>query len=204
MNDALRHYDIARQTYMKAPPSLIVDPEFEIKCNYDVTLITLNIASIYSKKGDLEKALECYEDGVRGLEEYENELTRIREATGSSDTAAKGSSHKHLVAALGRIGSIKIKMGDHDGALEAYMMLIEEVDDDSPITSHVEKAKAHIKCATIFRKRGGSENHETAVTHLREALRMYKALYDQGHKDTIAIATTLKQWLAEDKSAAKS
>jgi tetratricopeptide (TPR) repeat protein len=203
MNDALRHYDVARATYMKAPPSIIVDPEFEIKCNYDVTLITLNIASIYSKKGDLEKALECYEDGVRGLEEYENEMARIREASGSTDVSTKGSSHKHLVAALGRIGSIKIKMADHDGALEAYMMLIEEVDDDSPITSHVEKAKAHIKCATIFRKRGGTENHETAVTHLKEALRMYKALYDPGHKDTTAIATTLKQWLAEDKAAAK-
>lgn len=200
MNDALKYYDIARTTYMKAPPSLIVDPEFEIKCNYDVTLITLNIASIYSKKGDLEKALECYEDGVRGLEEYETEMARIREANGgTNENTTKGSSHKHLVAALGRIGSIKIKINDHDGALEAYMMLIEEVDYDSPITSHVEKAKAHIKCATIFRKRGGTENHETAVTHLREALRMYKALYDPGHKDTTAIATTLKQWLAEDK-----
>ena len=202
MTDALRHYEIARQTYMKTPPSLIVDPEFEIKCNYDVTLITLNIASIYSKKNDLDQALKCYEDGVRGLEEYEEEMARIREATGSREPSpTKGSSHKHLVAALGRIGSIKVKKGDHKGALEAYMMLIKEVDDDSPLTSHVEKAKAHIKCATIYRKRGGEENHATAVTHLREALRMYKALYDPKHKDTIAIATTLKQWLAEDKAS---
>jgi tetratricopeptide (TPR) repeat protein len=202
MTDALRHYDIARQTYMKAPPSLIVDPEFEIKCSYDVTLITLNIASIYSKKGDFDGALQCYEEGVRGLEEYEEEMARIREMNGSRDTAStKGSSHKHLVAALGRIGSIKMKKGDHEGSLQAYLMLIKEVDDDSPLTSHVEKAKAHIKCATIFRKRGGEENHATAVTHLKEALRMYKALYDPGHKDTTAIATTLKQWQAEDKAA---
>jgi tetratricopeptide (TPR) repeat protein len=203
MTEALRHYDIARSTYMKAPPSLIVDPEFEIKCNYDVTLITLNIASIYSKKGDLESALHCYEEGVRGLEQYEDEMARIREINGSREpSATKGSSHKHMVAALGRIGSIKMKKGDHEGALEAYMMLIDEVGDESPLTSHVEKAKAHIKCATIFRKRGGDENHATAVTHLREALRMYKALYDPGHKDTTAIAATLKQWLAEDKAAA--
>jgi tetratricopeptide (TPR) repeat protein len=203
MTEALRHYDIARSTYMKAPPSLIVDPEFEIKCNYDVTLITLNIASIYSKKGDLESALQCYEEGVRGLEQYEDEMARIREMNGSREpSATKGSSHKHMVAALGRIGSIKMKKGDHEGALEAYMMLIDEVGDDSPLTSHVEKAKAHIKCATIFRKRSGEENHATAVTHLREALRMYKALYDPGHKDTTAIAATLKQWLAEDKAAA--
>lgn len=199
MTDALRHYDIARATYLKSPPSLIVDPEFEIKCNYDITLITLNIASIHSKKGDLDRALECYEEGVRGLEEYEEEMAKIRELSGSQDpSSTKGSSHKHLVAALGRIGSIKMKKGDHEGALEAYMMLIEEVDDDSPLTSHIEKAKGHIKCATIFRKRGG-ENHATAVSHLREALRMYKAIYDPGHKDTTAIATTLKQWLAEDK-----
>jgi tetratricopeptide (TPR) repeat protein len=201
MEDALRHYDVARMTYMNAPPSVIVDQEFEIKCNYDVTLITLNIASIYSKKGDLDNALECYEKGVRGLEEYEDEMARIREMNGSREqSSTKGSSHKHLVAALGRIGSIKMKKGDHDGSLEAYMMLIEEVTDDSPLTSHVEKAKAHIKCATIFRKRGGDDNHTTAVNHLREALRMYKALYDPGHKDTTAIATTLKQWLAEDKA----
>jgi tetratricopeptide (TPR) repeat protein len=203
MNDALRHYDIARATYLKAKPSIIVDPEFEIKCNYDVTLITLNIASIYSKKGDMENALQCYEDGVRGLEEYEVEMARMREISGSRDVSAKGSSHKHLVAALGRIGSIKMKTGDYEGSLEAYVMLIDEVGDDSPLTSHVEKAKAHIKCATIFRKRGGKENHETAVTHLREALRMYKALYDPGHKDTVAISTTLKQWLTEDKAAAE-
>lgn len=200
MTEALRHYDIARTTYMKAPPSLIVDPEFEIKCNYDVTLITLNIASIYSKKGDLDSALQCYEEGVRGLEQYEDEIARIREINGSREpSATKGSSHKHMVAALGRIGSIRMKKGDHDGALEAYMMLIDEVGDDSPLTSHVEKAKAHIKCATVFRKRGGADNHTTAVSHLKEALRMYKALYDPGHKDTTAIAATLKQWLAEDK-----
>lgn len=200
MTDALRHYDIARETYIKSPPSLIVDPEFEIKCNYDITLITLNIASIHSKKGDLDRALECYEEGVRGLEEYEEEMAKIREISGTPEqSSTKNSSHKHLVAALGRIGSIKMKKGDNEGALEAYMMLIDEVDDDSPLTSHVEKAKGHIKCATIFRKRGGAENHGTAVSHLREALRMYKAIYDPGHKDTTAIATTLKQWLAEDK-----
>jgi tetratricopeptide (TPR) repeat protein len=146
MTEALRHYDVARTTYMNAPPSLIVDQEFEIKCNYDVTLITLNIASIYSKKGDLDNALKCYEEGVRGLEEYEDEMARIREMNGSREpSSSKGSSHKHLVAALGRIGSIKMKKGDQDGSLEAYMMLIEEVNDDSPLTSHVEKAKAHIK-----------------------------------------------------------
>jgi tetratricopeptide (TPR) repeat protein len=201
MNDALRHYEIARETYVQAPPSLIIDPEFEAKCSYDMTLITLNIASIYSKKGDLARALECYEDGVKGLSEYEEATQKIREISGSTVDSTKNSSHKHVIAALGRIGSIKVKLGDQDGAREAYVYLIDQVDEDSPLASHVEKAKAHIKCATLFRKRESPENHETAVSHLKEALRMYKALYAANHKDTVAISTTLKQWLAEDKQA---
>ena len=61
---------------------MIHDPEFEVKCKYDVTLITLNMASMYSKKGDLELALECYIDGVRGLEE----MARIRDSHGLKGT----------------------------------------------------------------------------------------------------------------------
>jgi len=199
MNDALRHYEIARATYSKAPPSIIVDPEFEAKCSYDLTLITLNIASIYSKKGDLQRALRCYEDGVKGLSDYEEATEKIREVNGAVLASTKHSSHKHVVAALGRIGSIKVKLGDQEGALEAYMYLIDQVTDESPIASHIEKAKAHIKCATILRKRETKNDKESAVTHLKEALRMYKALYAPDHKDTVAISTTLKQWLAEDK-----
>ncbi|GAX11007.1 hypothetical protein FisN_2Lh536 [Fistulifera solaris] len=199
MNDALRQYEVARDTYLKSPPSLIIDPEFEAKCSYDMTLITLNIASIYSKKNDLHRALQSYEEGVKGLAEYDEAMEKIREINGSVLTAAKHSSHKHVIAALGRIGSLKIKLGDQEGALEAYLYLIDQVDDDSPIASHIEKAKAHIKCATMFRKREGAENQETAISHLKEAHRMYKALYASGHKDTVAIQTTIKQWLAEDK-----
>lgn len=201
MNDALRNYDIAKATYRQVPPPIFSDPEFDVKCNYDVTLITLNIASIYSKRQEPEKALACYEEGVRGLNAYESAMEEIRERNGSATPS--GSSHKHLVAALGRIGSLKMKLGDNDGALEAYQALIKEVDDESPLASHVEEAKAHIKCATIFRQRENGKDHETAVTHLREALRMYKALYGSDHKDTAAIATSLKQWLAEDKEKEK-
>ncbi|GKY97404.1 hypothetical protein MPSEU_000698900 [Mayamaea pseudoterrestris] len=197
MNDALRHYNIAKATYQNVPVPLFVDSEFEVKCNYDVTLIMLNIASIYSKKGDLESALASYEDGVRGLHQYEASMEDIKNRNGS--LVVIGSSHKHLVAALGRIGSLKLKLGDNDGALDAYEALIDEVDEDSPLASHVEQAKAHIKCATIYRGRDDAEMHEKAVKHLREALRMYKALYGQDHKDTVAIQTSLKQWLAEDK-----
>lgn len=200
VNDALRNYEKAKTTYQKAPQSMVMDPEYEVKCDYDVTLITLNIASIYSKKGDLKSALECYEEGVCSLNEYDATMENIREASGVIDESHKHASHKHLVAALGRIGSLKLKLGDDEGALEAYMSLLEVVDDDSPLTSHTEKAKANIKCATIFRQREGEENQEKSVAHLRDALRMYKALYGPDHKDTNAITTSLKTWLAEDKA----
>lgn len=206
MNDALRNYDIAKATYQQVPPPIFSDPEFDVKCNYDVTLITLNIASIYSKRQELGKALACYEEGVAGLHAFEAAMEDLHERNGAA-AASPGSSHKHLVAALGRIGSLKIKLGDNEGAVGAYLALIKEVDESSPLTSHVEAAKAHIKCATLFRQREGGasgKDHETAVSHLREALRMYKALYGADHKDTVAIATSLKQWLAEEKDKEKS
>lgn len=200
MNDALRNYEIARKTYRNAPATLVMDPEVEIKREYDVTLITLNIASIYSKKGDLKRALEYYEEGVQGLNEYDVAMDNMREASGVLDNSHKTSSHKHLVAALGRIGSLKLKLGDDDSALEAYLQLVDEVEDDSPIASHSEKAKAHIKCATVFRQRDGDDNRERSVAHLRDAKRMYEALYGPEHKDTVAINTSLQQWLTEDKA----
>ena len=199
VGDAMRNYEIAKTTYERAPPPIIYDSEFEMKCSYDMTLITLNMASIYSKQGNLDKALQCYMDGVKGLEVYEGHLARLEEARGWVDASQKQSAHKHMMAALGRIGSLKLKLGDNDAALEAYMSLINTVEDDSPLASHVEKAKAHIKCATIFRQREGTENREQSVEHLREAHRMYEALYGGKHKDTVAIESSLKQWLAEDK-----
>jgi tetratricopeptide (TPR) repeat protein len=196
MSDALRNYDMAMATYTSAPPGIVSDPESDAKTGYDVTLIRLNIASIYSKKGDIKKALQSYAQGVQGLNEYDDAMLRIQQASGIFDDHYKISSHKHLVAALGRIGSLKLKLGDNDGALEAYLQLFDAVDDDSPIASHTEKAKAHIKVATIYRQR---DEREKSIEHLKEALRMYKALYGPNHKDTVAIQTSLKQWLTEDK-----
>lgn len=199
--DAMRNYEIAKNTYERAPPPIIYDSEFEMKCSYDMTLITLNMASIYSKQGNLDKALQCYMDGVKGLEVYEGHLSRLEESRGWVDVSQKQSAHKHMMAALGRIGSLKLKLGDNEAALEAYMSLVNTVEDDSPVASHVEKAKAHIKCATIFRQRDGSDNRQQSVEHLREALKMYEALYGRKHKDTIAIDSSLKQWLAEDRKS---
>jgi len=199
MNIALQNYEFAKGTYMAAANPLIRDPEFEIKCKYDVTLINLNIASIRSKKGDLQEAVTCYEEGVAGLRQYETALAELqRDALRPPDTG-KNTAHKHLVAALGRIGSLKLKIADNSGALRAYTSLLEEVKNDSPPASQTEKAKAHIKCATIYRQKDAPNSHELSVSHLQKALDMYKAIFGPDHKDTAAISSSLRQWLAEDQ-----
>jgi tetratricopeptide (TPR) repeat protein len=200
MNIALQNYEAAKHTYEAVPPQLIRDLEFEIKCKYDVTLINLNIASIRSKKGDLQEAITCYEDGVLGLREYESALAELQKDPFRSPDSGKNTAHKHLVAALGRIGSLKLKIGDNEGALQAYMTLLEEVKDDSPSASQTEKAKAHIKCATIYRQQDGPNSHAQSISHLREALDMYTAIFGPDHKDTSAIASSLRQWLSEDRN----
>ena len=197
MNLALQNYEAAKLTYESVPVQLIKDPEFDVKCKYDVTLINLNIASIRSKKGDLKEAISCYEEGVRGLREYEAAQAELQKDLKSSE--GKNTAHKHLVAALGRIGSLKLKIGDNNGALEAYMTLLREVKEDSPSASQTEKAKAHIKCATIFRQQDGPNSHSQSIAHLREALDMYTAIFGPDHKDTSAIASSLRQWLSEDR-----
>jgi tetratricopeptide (TPR) repeat protein len=198
MNAALQNYEAAKATYEAVPPPLIHDPEFDIKCKYDITLINLNIASIRSKKGDLQEAIACYEDGVVGLREYEAAVIELHKDPLRTPESGKNTAHKHLVAALGRIGSLKLKIGDNAGALKAYTSLLEEVKEDSPSASQTEKAKAHIKCATIYRQRDNPESHEKSISHLREALQMYTSIFGPEHKDTTAIASSLQQWLAED------
>jgi len=198
MNEALANYEKAKATYAAVPPSLLQDVEFDIKCKYDITLINLNIASIRSKKGDMQGAIKSYADGVRGLRQYEESQEKLIVKTGAGETGKNTSHVKHLVAALGRIGSLKLKIGDNMGALEAYSALLEEVVEDSPQASRIEAAKAHIKCATIYRQEEGSRAHSKSIGHLREALGMYSLLFGPDHKDTLAIASSLRQWIAEE------
>ena len=200
MNVALQNYEAAKRTYEAVPPQLVRDPEFEIKCKYDVTLINLNIASIRSKKGDLHEAIACYEDGVLGLRQYEAAHAELLKDPYRAPDSGKNTAHKHLVAALGRIGSLKLKIGDNDGALQAYMTLLREVKDESPSASQTEKAKAHIKCATIYRQQDSPDSHPQSIAHLREALDMYTQIFGPDHKDTSAIASSLRQWLSEDRN----
>ncbi|KAL7552348.1 hypothetical protein ACHAWF_015590, partial [Thalassiosira exigua] len=203
MDDALARYEKARVTYERAldglPPSMswLNHGESAAKCGFDMSLINLNIASIKSKKGDVAGAINSYEVGVRGLRKYKEELALAGDEAGKN----KNSSHmRHLVSALGRIGSLKLKQGDRNGALEAYASLFKEVDNaESPTASRLEKAKAHIKCATIYRQNGERDDNKHAIVHLREALNMYTDLYGAKHKDTIAVATSLQQWMEEEQ-----
>lgn len=203
MDDALTRYEQATATYKRAleglPPSMswLNHGESAAKCGFDMALINLNIASIKSKKGDTEDAIAAYTTGVQGLRQYKQELELAGDEAGKN----KNSSHmRHLVSALGRIGSLKLKLGDKNGALEIYGSLFKEVDNtESPMASRLEKAKAHIKCATIYRQSGERDENQHAIIHLREAYNMYNDLYGKNHKDTVAVATSLQQWEEEQQ-----
>ena len=93
-----------------------------------------------------------------------------------------------------------MKLKDNAGALKAYLTLIKEVGKKSPAQSQMEKARAHVKCATIFRQTGTKENNALAVSHLSQALQMYTLLHGPGHKDTKAIGSSLRQWRKIDGS----
>ena len=204
MDLALRQYEAAKQIY----EALISDEsglsltaqldgkDASSKRGFDLSLINLNIASIKSKKGDAAGAIECYEKGVGGLEKYLLQLQGQTTEDGSN-TPRINSTKRHLVSAMGRIGSLKLKQGDHTGALKAYTGLLGLVDADSPLPSRTEKAKALVKCATIYRQRDTAEDNVLAMSHLREALDMYTDIHGQNHKDTRAIEASLRQWQAQ-------
>merc|ERR1739844_820989 len=148
-------------------------------------------ASIKSKLSNYQGALESYERGVAGLRLY---IQKEQEGPGPIDFNRQVAQKRHLVSAIGRIGSLRMKLRDNAGALKAYMMLLKEVDTSCPIASQMEKAKAHVKCATIYRQMSATSNNDLAVFHLKEALDMYTELYGAAHKDTKAIASSLRQW----------
>jgi len=205
MDDALQRYEEARCIYeillsQKGQNSSLLASlnvtELLHKCAFDLTLIDLNIASIRSKKGDYEGALNYYEIGVEGLRRHlDQSLIRPEVNINTKLVAQK----RHLVSAIGRIGSIKMKLRDNIGALEAYLTLLDEVDNSSPTSLKIEKAKAHVKCATIYRQIGNRIGNESAVTQLKEALQLYSQLHGSNHKDTKAIASSLCQWLEQDE-----
>jgi tetratricopeptide (TPR) repeat protein len=198
MSEALRQYESSRSVFLALCPSHEMGASNSTgEFSFDVTLIDLNIASLKSKLANYEGALESYERGVQGLR-----LQIQKEQAGPEpvDPARQSAQRRHLVSAISRIGSLRMKLRDNLGALKAYLMLLDEVDNSSPVSSQMERAKAHVKCATIYRQMGSRENNTKAVSHLEEALAMYSKLHGASHKDTKAIATSLKQWQTVDKS----
>jgi len=186
------------------------------KYDFDITLIDLNIASIKSKKGDYNGAIAFYQQGVTGLKRHiEQEQNNLDQANNNTNNNNHPANHhtttstinsnvenvklstqkRHLVSAIGRIGSLKMKLGDNTGALEAYLTLLHEVKEDSPSSSLMEKAKAHVKCATIYRQSPSSQDaNYHAISHLEKAFHMYTRIHGPNHKDTQAIASSLRQW----------
>ena len=191
MSESLRQYEAARCVYIAI--------NRQDKFSFDITLIDLNIASIKSKLGNYQGALESYERGVKGLRlQIKKEKENVDPGSDNSRLAAQ---KRHLVSAMGRIGSMRMKLKDNAGALKAYLMLIKDVDKKSMTQSQIEKARAHVKCATIFRQTGTSENNALAISHLSQALQMYTSLHGANHKDTKAIESSLKQWQKTDTAA---
>jgi len=195
LSEALQQYENSRRIYEVLSSQDSLDTNEGVGAfSFDVTLLDLNIASIKTKIGDYQSALNSYEKGVAGLRitlEKESRMDRVD----ASKTAAQ---RRHLVSAIGRIGSLKMKLRDNNGALEAYLMLLKEVNKTSPTPSQLEKAKAHVKCATIFRQMSNIEGNINAVAHLKQAFHMYTHLHGPDHKDTKAIASSLRQWQKMD------
>ena len=191
MSESLRQYEVARCVYIAI--------NRHEKFSFDITLIELNIASIKSKLGNYQGALESYERGVKGLRLQIKKEKENNDA--SSDNSRLTAQKRHLVSAMGRIGSMRMKLKDNAGALKAYLTLIKDVDKKSATQSQMERARAHVKCATIFRQTGTSENNALAISHLSQALQMYTILHGVNHKDTKAIQSSLKQWQKTDATA---
>ncbi len=189
MSESLRQYEAARDVYLKI--------NYHDKFSFDITLIELNIASIKSKLGNYQGALESYERGVKGLR---LQIEKEKGSQAEDDSNRLAAQKRHLVSAMGRIGSMRMKLKDNAGALKAYLTLIKEVGKKSPSQSQMEKARAHVKCATIFRQTGTKENNALAISHLSQALQMYTILHGVNHKDTKAIGTSLRQWQKLDAS----
>jgi len=227
LSEALQQYETSRGIYEVLSCEEHFDDNSNNKNNdnmnnsrfsFDVTLLDLNIASIKTKIGDYPSALQSYERGVAGLrlalaqestnlssqqttqqqQTNNNKNNNNATTTTNIDSSRLIAQRRHLISAIGRIGSLKMKLRDNDGALTAYLTLLKEVNKGSPTASQMEKAKAHVKCATIFRQMASLEGNANAVAHLKQAFHMYTHLHGSGHKDTKAIASSLRQWQRMD------
>lgn len=195
LDAAIMQYEEARSS-LKGAASLYHSDEDtdDFDDFFNTTVIDLNIASIKAKKGDISGAIKCYEIVVNDLE---NSRKRKIDSGFAYEDAIFS---KHIVAAMGRIGSLKLKLGDNSGALKMFEGILKELKDShkSNNSNKLECARAHIKCATIYRQSRSSADR--AVTHLKEAFTLYTQLYGPDHRDTQALQASLRQWQQDDTS----
>jgi len=193
--DAIRYYEEARSVFENAAasdlPFNFVETGGQNGFIFDAALIEMNIAAIKAKKGDLSGAICSYEEGERKLRQLEKGLVK-----GSNNAAEKDGKSKHLISAIGKIGSLKLKQNDRQGAMAAFERVLEEASGFTSSSILKEKAKAHIKCATIIRQipENQTVNQHLSVQHLQDALQLYTKLYGSSHRDTQTVASSLRQW----------
>ena len=209
IQEAIVQYQAARDAFEGAAASrttfAFVEAGGEYGFIYDAALIDMNIASIKAKSGDVQGAIASYEEGIDKM----RQLDKCARMESSVDGRSK-----HIIASMGKIGSLKLKLNDKKGALKAYELVLKECGVNADLTSSTlssaptatktEVAKAHIKCATIRRallqEESSShrlEHHEMSLNHLKAAFKLYTQLNGLAHRDTQAVAQSLRQWQHE-------
>jgi len=213
-DDAIEAYAKARAAY-KALSSKSNKQQPSTSCTvtylYQAALMLLSTASIKVKQKDAAAAILSYQKGI----------DEIRLLPNYGDDANGTAMLKHLVSASMKLGGLKAKRGDDVGALQAYESILEYVctgqgsicisttDDNEaavsattttlPCSPHsdliLDAGKAHIKCATI---RQTMNQPALAIVHLKEALKHYTIKYGVSHRDTQAIAGSLRQLQLQD------
>jgi len=206
-DEAIEAYAKARAAY-KALSSQSNDNDNENKNNdtsysysnmymYQAALMLLSTASIKVKQKDAAAAILSYQKGIDEIRQQQH------------DHAYTMPMLKHLVSASMKLGGLKAKRGDDVGALQAYESILslqyDTVTDtvtanDEPSHSDInlilDAGKAHIKCATI---RQTMNQPALAIGHLREALKHYTIKYGVSHRDTQAIAGSLRQLQLQER-----
>jgi tetratricopeptide (TPR) repeat protein len=209
ISDAIVQYQEARDAFEGAAASrttfAFVEAGGEYGFIYDAALIDMNIASIKAKSADVEGAISSYDEGIQKM----RQLDKCARMESSVDGRSK-----HIIASMGKIGSLKLKLNDKQGALKAYELVLKEcgVNADltsstlstSPTATKTEVAKAHIKCATIRRALMQEDgyamrltHHNKSLEHLKAAFKLYTQLNGLAHRDTQAVAQSLRQWQHE-------
>lgn len=196
LDEAIHQYEQARIS-LRGAASLYSGDTDDFDDRFNTTVIDLNIASIKAKKGDIEGAIECYEVVVQDLQNSRNNSNDLDAMRNEGATYSK-----HIVAAMSRIGSLKLKLRDNNGALEMFEGILKELlgEKDKTTAMKLETARAHIKCATIYRQARSSTRQ--AISHLREALKLYTHIYGPEHRDTKALSASLRQWQQDETSNA--